>query len=68
MDYDVYNQRMQSIHEQLEDIAERTFRQAVVNIADYSNPDFVALMKRHKKLTDESARLVQAMLEHLGHS
>lgn len=67
MDFDAYNQRMQSIHEQLEDIAERTFRQAVVNTADYSNPDFVALMKRHKELTDESARLVQAMLEHLGH-
>ncbi|MCE9661933.1 hypothetical protein LY622_00620 [Halomonas sp. M5N1S17] len=67
MNFDAYNKRMQSIHEQLEDIAERTFRQAVVNTADYSNPDFVALMKRHKELSDESARLVQSMLEHLDH-
>lgn len=67
MDFYAYNQRMQSIHEELEDIAERTFRQAVVDTACYSNADFVALMKRHKELTDESARLVQEMLEHLGY-
>lgn len=67
MDYDFYNKRMKSIHEQLEDIAKRTFNQAVVNSADYSNPDFIGLMKKHKQLTDESARLIQHMLDHLGH-
>ena len=57
MDIDEYNRRMALIEEGLADIANRTANQAWAKSADYSNPQFVALMRRHAKLTRLSSEL-----------
>jgi len=66
MDRDEYNRRMGLIQAELADIAKRTENQAWVNSADYSNPQFVALMQRHAKLTRLSSELTDWMMAQLG--
>lgn len=65
MDFDEYNRRMQLIYDELKYIAERTKNQAWLKTADYSNPDFVALMRRHSQLTQLSSNLNNWMMDQI---
>ena len=66
MNIDEYNRRLKLIHDELEYIAARTENQAWLNSADFSNPEFVSLMKRHNQLTSLSSELTNWMMEELG--
>ena len=66
MDIAEYNRRMKLIHDELSAIADRTKNQAWVNSANYSNPQFVALMRRHAELTRLSSELTNWMMDQLG--
>jgi len=62
MDIAEYNKIITNIHKQLQDIADRTANQAILGIADASNPAFIALMKQHAQLTKLSTELTERML------
>ena len=66
MDLEEYNRRIAKINEELSEIAKRTEDQAWANSANYSNPEFVALMKRHAKLTCLSSELTDWMMAQIG--
>jgi len=57
--FEIFQKQTSSISKQLEKIAEITMTMAKVNIADSSNPDFIAIMKNHKKLTDYMEQLIK---------
>ncbi len=61
MDFDEYSQKIAAIHHQLQDIADRTLRQAFVGAADPSNPAFVDLMHKHTQLVKLSSELTERM-------
>ena len=65
MDIEEYNNAISEIQRQLQDIADRTANQAIIGIADSSNPDFIALMKRHTQLTKLSTELTERMLQNM---
>lgn len=65
MTFDEYNQAITQIHDQLQDIADRSANQALAGCADQSNPRFQELMRRHEKLTQLSSELTERMMKQL---
>jgi putative SOS response-associated peptidase YedK len=65
MDFDEYNRKMQLIHDELKYIAERTKNQAWLKTADFSNPEFITLMRRHSQLTQLSSDLSNWMMDQI---
>ena len=63
MDFEEYQRRIKLIHDEIQAIADRTANQAWVGAANPSNPEFVALMRRHAYLTHLSADLTQWMMD-----
>lgn len=51
MTFDDYMVEILRINNELLDISEKTKNQALLGIADASNPNFVALMRQHASLT-----------------
>ena len=62
MTFDEYNAYMASITKELQTIADRTLNQALLGIADASNPMFVELMQRHAYLTKLSSEITEKMV------
>ncbi len=65
MTYEEYTQAVARINEELQTIAKITKNQAWVGTADFSNPLFINLMKKHISLTTLSSNLTEKMLEQL---
>lgn len=68
MNFDAYNQKMTLIHNELKKIAEMTANQAMLGIANPSNPNFIALMQRHSQLTKLSSELTDWMMQQFQNS
>lgn len=62
MKFDEYNAAITRIHNELQQIANRTANQALVGTANPSNPMFVDLMQRHVQLTNLSSKLTERMI------
>ena len=66
MTYEEYTQAIARINDELQSIAEITKNQACAGVADFSNPKFVDLMKKHISLTALSSSLTEKMLEKIN--
>lgn len=62
MTFDEYNAYMASITKELQAIADRTLNQALLGIANASNPMFVELMQRHAHLAKLSSEITENMV------
>ena len=62
MTFDDYNNAITQIHNQLQNIADKTANQALTGCANSSNPTFVELMQRHAQLTKLSSELTERMI------
>ncbi|MFD0950101.1 hypothetical protein ACFQ0F_06830 [Paraperlucidibaca wandonensis] len=62
MTFDEYNAYITSMTQELQTIAERTLNQALLGIADASNPMFIELMQRHAHLTKLSSEITEKMV------
>ena len=66
MTFDEYNAYMASITKELQAIADRTLNQALLGIANASNPMFVELMQWHAYLTKLSSEITEKMVAMLN--
>ena len=65
MTFEEYNQKIISIHTELQQIADRTAQQALVGSAEPSNPMFATLMQRHEQLIKLTSELNERMIERM---
>lgn len=65
MTFEEYMAAIGSVHDQLQAIADCTANQAILGIADQSNPLFVDLMRRHAQLTKLSSELTERMISQM---
>ncbi|WP_295936220.1 hypothetical protein [uncultured Xanthomonas sp.] len=65
MTFEEYMEAISNVHNQLQAIADRTANQAILGIADQSNPSFVEIMRRHAQLTKLSSELTEWMISQM---
>ncbi len=66
MEFEEYQKKTTEIHEQLQDIAELTMKQALSGTANADNASFVHLMKRHQQLLEKGKILTDSMMKELS--
>lgn len=62
MTFEEYCREIERISAELQSIADRTARQALVGAANISNPTFLSLMQRHATLIKLSSELNERMI------
>jgi hypothetical protein len=65
MTFEEYSKEIARINDELQVIADRTAKQALVGSADSSNPMFVSIMQRQATLIKLSSELTERMISML---